>query len=84
MFKDDNSGRYDGVHMYGSAGKQAYTESVINILLSAAQAIPANNDDHTKCPQTKYQKGKYSSVVAGKSNIKTQNRFFPLAEQLGN
>ena len=87
---DERSGKYDGVHLYGSAGKQAYTESVINILLSSVN--PSANDDftrmlpnddfHTRCPQTKYnqkQKKLYSNVVGGKGPIKTQNRFSPLA-----
>ena len=86
-YRDEHSGRYDGVHLYGSAGKQAYTESVINILLSSIQPSSTNddkirNDSHTRCPQTKYMKKQnklYSSVAGGKGPIKTQNRFSPLA-----
>ena len=87
-YTDERTNKYDGVHLYGIAGKTAYTESVLNILLSSFQARqPANDDDHTSCPQSKYgnnQRRNYSSVVTGKSKIKTQNRFSPLGEQLGN
>ena len=97
-YRDEHSGRYDGVHLYGSAGKTAYTASVLNILLSSFETpAPAQvhsnqtrqptDDYHTNCPQAQYskkQKQKYSSVVAGKSSIKTQNRFSPLGEFSGN
>jgi hypothetical protein len=88
-YKDENSGRFDGVHLYSAAGKAAYTESVINILLSSfpskhsGQSQSANDDTHTTCPQTKYNESKkrtYSSAVTGKSYVKTQNRFSPLSE----
>ena len=39
VFKDDRSGRYDGVHMYGRLGKQLYTKSVSEIINSV---IPSN------------------------------------------
>ena len=89
-YTDKRSGRHDGVHMYGYAGKTAYTESVINILKSSIQLSAnddntrkmPNDDSHTRCPQTKFtqkQNMLYSSVVGGKGPIKTQNRFSPLA-----
>ena len=91
-YRDDKSKRYDGVHLYGSAGKEANTESVLNILLSSfqAQTYPqagvSGDDDHRRCPQTKYKKQQrtYSSVVKEKSNIQTQNRFSPLSGFSGN
>ena len=54
-YTDDRTGRFDGVHLYGSAGKTAYTDSVLNILLSSlqvqAQASKSKDDgDHTWCP----------------------------------
>ena len=76
-YTDEQSGRYDGVHLYGSPGQAAYTESVVNILLSSFQTL-ANDDSHTSCPQTKYKRRTFSSVVTGNSNIKTQNRFSTL------
>ena len=35
VYKDDWTGRYDGVHMYGSCGKETYTKSVSHIIKSA-------------------------------------------------
>ena len=94
---DDRTGKYDGVHYYGSEGRIAYIESVLNILLSSFDS-PAptgsnrNNDSHTRCPQTNYMnrkkvdsgKRKYSSVVAGPNPIKTKNRFSALGQVSGN
>ena len=80
-YTDEHSGRYDGVHFYGRAGKQAYTESVIDILSSSVQPS-ANDDFHTRCPKTKHtqkQNKLYSSVLGGKGPFKTQNIFSPLA-----
>ena len=51
--------------MYSSAGKVAYTESVLNILLSSLQTQPkpqttqaqqTSAQDHTNCPQAAYMK----------------------------
>ena len=86
-YTDECSGWYDGVHPYGSAGKIAYTESFVNILLYSLLSQDTGKDfqpgldqedDHTRCPQTKHmqkQKRKFSSVVTGKPPVKTQNRF---------
>ena len=93
-YTDERTNKYDGVHLYGRAGKEAYTESVLNIMISSLQSQPSqtsqqnSNDYHTNCPQTKFvnaQRRKYSTVVAGKkTTIKTQNRFSPLSQQSGN
>ena len=89
-YTDERNGRWDGVHLYGRAGKAAYTDSVLNILVSSIQpqnptkqkrASQTKNDNHTSCPQTKFkskQKKLYSSAVRGNSGVKTQNRFSPL------
>ena len=72
-YTDPQSGRYDGVHMYGDVHKTVYTESVLNILLNSFQTQPQNchnpakssqarqgdtDDYHTRCPQTVWQKQK--------------------------
>ena len=91
---DEQSGRYDGVHYYGSAGSMAYTESVLNILISVfndpslagskRQSKQSNDEDnHTRCPQANYNR-KYSSVVMGQPPLKTKNRFSPLNGISGN
>ena len=35
VYSDDMTGKYDGVHMYGSHGKDIYTRSVARIIKSA-------------------------------------------------
>ena len=95
LYADQRDGNYDGIHLYGAQGKQAFTHSVTNILLSSVeqptqsdkrQAIPAGNTNlsdsyHTRCPQAKYAQARrlYSEVVYGKP-IHTQNRFSPLSK----
>ena len=78
LFKDDWSGRYDGVHLNNNRGKEAYTESVCNIVKSVC---PSQNTqtfstptrlDHTTCPQALYQQRKYQQI---KYNIPVQNKF---------
>ena len=96
MFRqtDEHSGKYDGVHYYGSAGSMAYTESVLNILISVfndpslagskRQSKQSNDEDnHTRCPQANYKR-KFSSVVMGQPPLKTKNRFSPLNGISGN
>ena len=86
-YRDERNNSFDGVHMYGSAGKQVFTESVVNILLSTMSSPitskiteTISEDFHTRCPQAKYlkQRRTYNSVVAGRSPLTTQNRFAPL------
>ena len=48
------SGRFDGVHLYGSSGGKAYTMSVLNILRSAS-LISSEHDYHLSCAQYNYQ-----------------------------
>ena len=36
-YTDGRTGRHDGVHMYGEAGKKAYSESLLNVLLTSFQ-----------------------------------------------
>ena len=85
-YTDEKTQRYDGLHFYSRLGKAAFTESVVNIMMSSVQTKPSlpkqqNNDDEP----TKAQRTKYSSVVTGnKAPIRTQNRFSPLSERLGN
>ena len=52
-YRHTMTGRFDGVHLYGSSGNKAYTNSVLNILRSAA--IISAEDDHKSCPQYRFQ-----------------------------
>ena len=45
-YTDEQSGWYDGVHPYGSAGKMAYTESFVNILLYSLLPQDTGKDFH--------------------------------------
>ena len=75
----------DGLHMYGIQGKVAYTESVLDILLTSFQT-PTQAQEHTSCPQAIIAKNQrlYSSVLKGNPGIKTQNRFSALTKNVGN
>ena len=53
-YRHTKSGKYDGIHMYGSSGMKAYTLSVLNIL-KAAQVTSSEYDYHNSCAQFKYQ-----------------------------
>ena len=82
-YKDDRSGRYDGVHHNSGVGKVFYTESVLEILLSSLQT-QASDEQHTWTKQNAKQSRTYSSAVNGKTGIKTQNKFSPLGGMMGN
>ena len=56
-YRHTKTGRFDGVHLYGSSGGKAYTKSVLNILRSAELICP-DFDFHLSCPQTKYNNRK--------------------------
>ena len=69
LYTDQRDGRYDGIHLYGEHGKQAFTSSIKNILLSSVKLsnqqdlrrpVAVSNDDmsdsfHTRCPQANFQ-----------------------------
>ena len=86
-YTDERTGRYDGVHLYSSVGKSAYTDSVINILMSSFQTYSNSSNQPTDGFQTKQngrKKSSYSSVAAGEPHIGTSNRFSPLNKVSGN
>ena len=83
-FKDDWSGRYDGVHMYGRQGQSAYTQSLLKIFKSVIPTQQFKNlsstSSHTDCPQTVYQKksGKTNPDKQRSKttyNVPTRNKF---------
>ena len=53
-YRHTKTGRFDGVHLYGSSGSKAYTLSVLNILRSA-NLISSEHEYHLSCAQYKYQ-----------------------------
>ena len=59
-YRDTQSNKFDGVHMYGVSGQKAYTDSVVDILKSVQllQAQPPkyySELDHQTCQQARYQ-----------------------------
>ena len=76
-YRNIQSNKFDGIHMYGPSGQKAYTASVLNILSSAqlVQVNPPKYFDeyhHQSCEQTRYQakrKMKTRGPVQKKSNM---------------
>ena len=56
-YRHTKSGKYDGVHLYGSSGTKAYTLSVLNIL-RAANITASEHNFHQSCAQFEYQNRK--------------------------
>ena len=52
---NSQTGRYDGIHLYGSSGQKFYTLSVLNIL-KAANVTSEEYNYHLSCPQSQYMK----------------------------
>ena len=55
-YRETKTGKYDGIHLYGSSGCKAYTLSVVNILKNA-QLTSSEYEYHQSCAQHKYQNG---------------------------
>ena len=94
-YRETKTGRFDGVHLYGSSGQKAYTLSVLNIL-KAAQLTTSDFDFHQSCAQSQYRQTNRSNNVrnnrqvagqtaqsrgqSGYYSIPTQNRFETFAK----
>ena len=80
-YRHTKSGKYDGIHLFGSSGQKAYTLSVLNIL-RAAKVTSSEQDYHLSCAQFRYQNKKN---ITGNRNrnfnkqkqfaVPTHNRF---------
>ena len=73
------SKKYDGIHMYGTAGRTAYTNSLISILSNhitppAVGPRPRQSNYHKSCPQTKYtsEQKKHNNT---RYSVPVNNRF---------
>ena len=53
-YRHTKTGRFDGLHLYGTTGGKAYTKSMLNILKSAS-LITEEDVFHASCPQTRRQ-----------------------------
>ena len=61
-YRNSQTEKFDGIHLYGPSGKKAYTNSVLSILYSAQLVLtqpPKYYDqiEHMNCPQARYQAG---------------------------
>ena len=63
-YRHTQTGKFDGVHLYGSSGSKAYTNSMLNILHSAA-LISSEDLYHADCPQIRYQRSKKPVMYQG-------------------
>ena len=94
-YREQNTGKYDGVHLYGKEGRTDYANSVNTIMMLAlegrnnininAESGTAQCDDHSNCPQSQYQRrlqAKYQRRY--QPSISTSNRFSVLNSNLGN
>ena len=85
LYKDDWSGRQDGVHFYGSLGKTAFTDSLCQIVKSVCLTKKANlplssiSSYHTFCPQAQFQQRKYylskQNEVKDQYNVPVHNKY---------
>ena len=90
-YKETKTGKFDGVHLYGSSGRKAYTNSVLNILTEAKLTTP-DYIYHLTCPQTQYRQhswqksprpgsGSRQADISSRHNtqagfnLRTENRF---------
>ena len=80
-FKDINTGKYDGVHLFGPSGRKDYTDSINNILFLAKVGNTSvlnfghndtahQPDDHSNCEQARYQ-----WMQAQKRRLSRQSRY---------
>ena len=61
-YRVTKTGFFDGIHLCGSSGMKAYTNSVLNIFKNAGLIDPGF--DHTSCPQSRHmaQKSGYQKI----------------------
>ena len=53
-YRSTKTGKFDGIHLYGSSGSKFYTLSMLNILRSAG-LTSSEHDFHLSCAQFQYQ-----------------------------
>ena len=81
-YRDTKTGKFDGVHLYGSSGRKAYTVSVLNILKvagilnEAKHVFVSGQIFYKRLVQQRYQKGKWECVKTSNesSNDATNDR----------
>ena len=81
-YRQTKSGKFDGIHLYGSSGRKAFTLSVLRIL-KAANVTSSEHDFHQSCSQFKYQNrqsrqsGRQLAQPGGRKMRKNQHQQVP-------
>ena len=84
VYRDDFTGRYDGVHMHGSHGKDIFTRSVERIIRSVLPVTTTTTRptqhrplySHVTCPQAQYQKRRQARAELSQHySVPVNNRF---------
>ena len=88
-YKNQSTGRYNCVHFYGPNGCRDYTNSVKTILMlalsgqnfntTATKGGPAQSNNHSNCPQAKFQ-----TQQSYHPSVQPRNRFGVFISNLGN
>ena len=78
-YRITKTGKFDGIHLYGSSGRKAYTNSVLNIL-KFAQLTNSDFNFHLSCPQyTHQQQYRHRQQTAGRTenrNVRSEHEVF--------
>ena len=81
-YKDDNTGRFDGIHFNSRRGKEAFTLSVLKMILNALPLKTHKNSftssSHVNCPQSERQRAQKQKEMKPNQNIftiPTSNKF---------
>ena len=89
-YREIQTNKFDGIHLYEVNGMNAYTTSVLNIL-SEAQLTSTEYNYHQSCPQYNYQQTQRSNRKQNRNNfsqnrftVPTSNRFQGLSKNQGN
>ena len=78
-YKDDVNGKYDGVHMYGSQGRVAYTMSVLDIIKSSISNrgtnLNSSPSSHSNCEQAVYERTQNQKRGVNAYSVPVSNKF---------
>ena len=79
-YRHTKTGRFDGIHLLGSSGSKAYTESVLRIL-NAANITSTDYNYHLTCPQSQFQyqsrrHNTHHNNISHKKNFKSNFRVY--------
>ena len=77
-YKDDRSGRYDGVHLYGSEGRGAFTKSMleaIHSVLTSPSPLSPSSCHNKERAQRQSETGKGSQTNESSQSVPLRNKF---------